>query len=155
MRSRELNHRFVYAGNLAAYWRRRIDIFGVGVYNIFMDKQICSTCHTEKDLNDFQLDSGKRSGHDVICKLCRKDKRKLKKDLDNSRRKSWYHSHKNIEKARYEAKYKFPIPKECAVEGCEEIGERHHLDYNFPLDIVWLCKRHHYMAHRVNRILKS
>jgi hypothetical protein len=120
-----------------------------------MNTQKCSTCHIEKELNDFQLDSGKPSGHDVICKSCRKEKRKDKKKQDNARRKAWYHSHKNIEKARYDAKYAFPNPKECAVEGCAEIGERHHLDYEFPLDIIWLCKRHHSMAHRVNRMTKS
>ncbi len=120
-----------------------------------MNTQVCSTCRLEKDLNDFQLDSSKKGGHDLICKACRKQKRNDRKRQDNLRRKNWYHSHKNIEKARNDAKYAFPIPQICAVVGCNEVGERHHLDYEFPLDIIWLCKRHHAMAHRMNRILKS
>lgn len=34
------------------------------------------------------------------------------------------------------------------MEGCGIIGERHHKDYNKPLDIIWLCKKHHLELHR-------
>lgn len=40
---------------------------------------------------------------------------------------------------------KWPV---CALPECEEtrvVG--HHPDYNFPLDVVWLCQGHHKQAH--------
>jgi len=42
----------------------------------------------------------------------------------------------------------YPISQTCSVVGCNEIGERHHPDYSKPLDIVWLCKKHHEEIHR-------
>jgi len=35
----------------------------------------------------------------------------------------------------------------CSVEGCEVEGERHHPDYSKPLEIVWLCRKHHRAVH--------
>ena len=30
--------------------------------------------------------------------------------------------------------------------------QKHHIDYNHPLHIVWLCKKHHYDIHSKLRI---
>jgi hypothetical protein len=35
--------------------------------------------------------------------------------------------------------------KDCAVCGSE--AQMHHPDYDRPLDVVWLCKKHHRDAH--------
>ncbi len=36
------------------------------------------------------------------------------------------------------------IPRvECSVEGCIELGERHHPDYSKPLEVESLCRQHH------------
>lgn len=39
----------------------------------------------------------------------------------------------------------------CSVEGCNQPGERHHEDYNRPLDVIYLCKKHHMDLHN-NRL---
>lgn len=31
----------------------------------------------------------------------------------------------------------------CSIEGCNKEGEKHHPDYNKPLEIVYLCSKHH------------
>ncbi len=49
-------------------------------------------------------------------------------------------------RARYIAKYYHPNTQVCSVEGCLELGERHHDDYNKPREIIWVCKKHHYLA---------
>jgi hypothetical protein len=41
----------------------------------------------------------------------------------------------------------------CEVPGCGRIGQRHHDDYNDPLNIRWLCQsRHHPQADRERRL---
>ncbi|MBA7592340.1 hypothetical protein ES708_34520 [subsurface metagenome] len=41
------------------------------------------------------------------------------------------------------AQVHYPDRQICEIEGCYELGERHHDDYSKPLEIRWLCKRHH------------
>ena len=31
---------------------------------------------------------------------------------------------------------------------CENLGEKHHLDYNKPLDVIFLCREHHVQVHK-------
>ena len=40
---------------------------------------------------------------------------------------------------------------QCSIEKCKELGERHHPEYANPLEIIWLCKKHHMLIHRKNR----
>lgn len=57
--------------------------------------------------------------------------------------------------AREMARAAYPRLEECSVDGCLTIGERHHPDYHKPLQIVWLCKKHHEAEHhKVRRICK-
>jgi hypothetical protein len=35
----------------------------------------------------------------------------------------------------------------CAICGDKKV-EAHHYDYSKPLDVIWLCKKHHSMIHR-------
>lgn len=35
----------------------------------------------------------------------------------------------------------------CCICGAEEDIEKHHPNYNKPLDVVWLCKKHHRELH--------
>ncbi len=46
------------------------------------------------------------------------------------------------------------IRKPCIICGAEpEYG--HHTDYSKPLEVEWLCREHHYRAHRrLDRLLK-
>lgn len=52
-----------------------------------------------------------------------------------------------------------PEPCEvCGIFGKDENGIRrvdaHHCDYNKPLDITWLCKKHHIEWHKNNTAIK-
>jgi hypothetical protein len=35
----------------------------------------------------------------------------------------------------------------CEVEGCGKPGQAHHTDYEKPLEVTWLCHKHHVEAH--------
>lgn len=42
----------------------------------------------------------------------------------------------------------------CAVPACcTESPQAHHADYSRPLDVVWLCAKHHAQAHKMAREL--
>lgn len=42
----------------------------------------------------------------------------------------------------------FPRSMPCSVCGATR-GEAHHDDYSKPLDVVWLCRTHHWARHRM------
>lgn len=50
-------------------------------------------------------------------------------------------------KAQNEALYCFPDSQKCSVTCCENIGERHHIDYAYPKEIILLCRKHHKRLH--------
>lgn len=35
----------------------------------------------------------------------------------------------------------------CCVEGCEGKPQMHHEDYDYPLDVIWICREHHLELH--------
>jgi hypothetical protein len=52
-------------------------------------------------------------------------------------------------KAQHIANKVYPIRQICSVVGCNELGERHHPDYDKPLKIIWLCRNHHKEYHKI------
>lgn len=49
----------------------------------------------------------------------------------------------------------YPDTQTCEVEECFELGERHHDDYNKPLEIRWLCRKHHKELHRKFQLVEQ
>jgi hypothetical protein len=49
--------------------------------------------------------------------------------------------------SRNMARRAYPKRQKCEMDGCFELGERHHSDHNKPLEFRWLCKRHHEEEH--------
>jgi len=45
-----------------------------------------------------------------------------------------------------------PIP--CVICG-NEVVEAHHIDYNKPLNVVWLCRKHHREVHKGNIVIED
>jgi len=49
---------------------------------------------------------------------------------------------KHKDKARNLANYYLPEAV-CEITDCNEMGEKHHPDYSKPLEVTYLCKKHH------------
>lgn len=57
-----------------------------------------------------------------------------------------YEAHKQVSMALRSGRLQ---PQPCEVaNGCDGRVEAHHEDYAKPLDVRWLCARHHHEAHR-------
>ncbi len=120
-------------------------------------KQI-KVCRNPKCMNEFVSN---RNKHYYCCKVChnahwkasnRKQENAYKKTDAGKRQakqsiKNYKKNHPEKHKAHKKAQYH--IKREvCLVVGCNLIGERHHPDYDKPLAVKFLCKRHHNMFHR-------
>ena len=83
--------------------------------------------------------------------------------VNNKNCKKWYdnHSDKHYEwrlkyvqedpqrhRAQTYANKKIKDRQVCSIEGCFELGERHHEDYSKPYEITWLCRKHHKELHK-------
>ena len=138
---------------------------------IGIKKKKCFQCLSEKDLAEFYLTPQNKDGHAGSCKECVKktvrtyylknrqhciayEKERYKNTArkeDNIKRNDRYRK-KYPEKykaltAVYRAKKNGKLQqKNCEICG-EEKTDAHHEDYHKPLEVTWLCKRHHLKRH--------
>jgi hypothetical protein len=136
--------------------------------------QTCTKCRNTKPVSDFYKDPKAPSGHraqckDCICRYFRKRRRALTKTDPVYRAKNrlkgqrWRlrngdhvkeynrqrHKDPRVQIAQYKAHRHYNAPPQCVIEGCENKAEyRHHIDYDEPLKIMWLCRLCHSAFHR-------
>jgi hypothetical protein len=106
--------------------------------NEFGRKTTCSNCGREKEVTHLN------EGYCKNCKIFRKrqirpyrtDEQKFK---DAVRRLTWRKVNQGFLKRQ-----------PCEVCGTEEDVQAHHDDYSKPLDVRWLCRKHHREHHKLN-----
>ena len=123
----------------------------------------CSKCKRHLELLEFYRASTKADGHQNKCKSCaRQDVEKRWKH--NKQDLNWVLSERKRKREYLQKdKIKFPEKKKartivqvelrsgrihrhpCFV--CGNKAEAHHEDYSKPLDIIWLCRKHHAERH--------
>jgi len=136
-----------------------------------MLEKICFKCSEKKSLDCFYKHSKMKDGYLNACKNCKKNDVKTyyaknikkiteyykEREKTNSRKKWRFFAQKktrkkNPEKFSARAKTKYAIRSGKLVkQPCEVCGDlkvhAHHTDYSKPLEIMWLCQKHHTEEH--------
>lgn len=134
-----------------------------------MRTKVCFKCEAELPIVNFYKHPMMADGHLGKCKAC------ARYDVRQNRlaRREYYNAYdrqRSQDKDRI-AKMVASVPEKvrkarvathnavrrgklvklpCEVCGAEK-SEAHHVDYNKPLDVRWLCRKHHADAHRAER----
>lgn len=123
-----------------------------------MNQKTCNKCNTAKFLTEFWKDKGKMLGVHGTCKDCFRivDRKRYyanheeMKARKNKTGKKMMKLYPEKWRARQLLRYAVKIGQikkmSCACGKKETEG--HHPDYSKPLEIVWLCVKHHHELHR-------
>lgn len=140
-----------------------------------MYKRICNKCGKEKFLIDFYKDKTRLLGRSYVCRFCDNERRRIlaatsqgllkSKTYQRSeqgkiarrlwqKREYWINRHKHTARKMVEAMVKSGdiIKKPCEVCG-KERSLAHHPNYAKPLEVKWLCQKHHSEIHRNMKII--
>jgi len=143
-------------------------------HHAVMNDKTCIKCGETKNLDDFYKNKQNKDGYTGKCKECTKAavkvrvqnftpeqkiaRRKTARNHMRRRRATGWKDpkhkqqkkdpHKILARGRvYEAIRSGKMnPEPCAVCG-NECSHAHHEDYTKPLDVTWLCSRHHHDRH--------
>lgn len=141
-----------------------------------MTEKTCFKCGIMKPLDEFYTHAMMADGHLNKCKSCTKrdvrlhrsnsdsvreydrQRAKLSHRRENSRKitERWNKNNPLGYRARYltnNAVRDGRLKRQpCEVCGSEKV-HAHHRDYSKPLDVIWLCARHHHKMHGLSRRL--
>lgn len=113
--------------------------------------KICKKCKLEKPLTEFYKELLSKDGRASSCKKCKEERKDVRKR--SAREKIYYEKNKNKKLARVAARKKYENilnDLKCSVINCKLLCEElHHLNYNFPIDVVPLCQKHHSWFHEL------
>lgn len=137
-----------------------------------MKTKKCHKCDTEKEIKEFGKDKTKSTGVRSTCKECGKkydsERRKTRKrksymkafhsyyaksgmatKVDRKYRKKYPRKHKAHKLVRVAIKNGSVTKQPCEI--CGELNTHaHHDNYNKPLEVRWLCCKHHNDWHKEN-----
>ena len=110
-----------------------------------MENKECSKCGEIKNLSEFNPRPDRTTGYRSECKQCQY--------AGHMKR---YYQCKYKAKAKEKAAWAYrtgDIQKPLYCEDCHEDKplDKHHTDYNKPLEVIWLCKKHHKGYHSFKR----
>jgi len=115
----------------------------------------CSHCKQWLPITNFYQNKSVDDGLSNQCRACDDCKSRNYQTVHREKvreiAKRSYLKHKDRAAARALAHDAFPVSQPCRV--CGKPGERHHEDYATPLDITWLCRKHHAARERERRNL--
>lgn len=118
--------------------------------------RICRDCKIEKEMTTefYSRSNYHASGFEYRCKKCTnlqaKERYQRVKEKHKGLTTKWQLD--NPEKKSAHGKVRRAIVKGLLVKGvCKECGDikvhAHHEDYTKPLEVIWLCPKHHRLLH--------
>lgn len=126
----------------------------------------CIDCGFVGDVNSFGKHNMSRDGYDPYCRKCR-NKRTAKyrnkkindpkyKEQQKIAHKNWKNGLSDTEKNKFKCRQicnrairAGKIKKENCFLCNDDKCEAHHIDYDYPLNVIWLCKKCHYKVHLI------
>lgn len=129
------------------------------------DAKVCRRCQTEKPAPEFYAQPRNRDCLREYCKACERvvhasrvltqeqktHRYKVKMEWERGQpdKRSAWRSYRNARKAGR------IVPGPCERCASTEDIHAHHEDYSKPLDVVWLCRKHHNERHAEMRAAVS
>ncbi|MCK5610798.1 hypothetical protein KAR91_53490 [Candidatus Pacearchaeota archaeon] len=128
----------------------------------------CTSCKDIRDRSEFHANRRSSDGLKSLCKSCCRDyvvnnKDKIRPALRAYRQTGKCKQSRSVSKAKYRAKYPQKDKAHSAIsrgilagkiirQPCQKCGsneniQAHHEDYDKPLDVMWLCIKHHSDIH--------
>jgi len=142
-----------------------------------MDKKKCNKCGELKPSDAFYRDKNTANKHRPRCKQCTEAARTTVMYKVREQKKKWrqknktrlnalarerYLKRKELNKCKANGKARGVVAqkirsgkvvrKPCCICG-DEMGEMHHVDYSKPMKVLFLCKEHHTIWHRIERMV--
>lgn len=122
-----------------------------------MERKCCG-CGLLKDISLFEKDPNKKYGRNYRCRECARERynpeyhreyRKKHQKRINTLIGDWKkkRSRDSVYAATAHAVKSGKIKKQPCVICGHKISQAHHEDYSKPLNVVWLCRRHHIALH--------
>lgn len=118
----------------------------------------CTQCKAEKENHDFPRNKKGLDGLDTWCKKCKAENNRERNREFPEKEKLKRRQYRLSSKAKYPEKRKARrklylavksgklLRGDCSICGLPK-AEAHHEDYSKPLDVIWLCRKHHKKLH--------
>lgn len=107
--------------------------------------------HRENNLERIQEYDRERGRTEKRKQKCRIYQKSHREETDAAK-KAWYQRNRHKRRANslvgWAIKHGFLKVHPCSVCGSTEKVEGHHPDYSKPLEVIWLCGKHHKEIHR-------
>lgn len=128
----------------------------------------CYKCNINREFSYFSKDKSRPDGLQSMCRSCRSEyhksdsykKSKFKYRRSDKGKESQLREHENhrnayISTRRFNNKIQSgAIEKRFRCSKCSTFSthiEAHHCDYDYPFDVMWLCKKCHVDWHKNNK----
>jgi hypothetical protein len=124
--------------------------------------KVCNKCGIERPLDYFAKEKRYIGGRHHICRICHREHRRKSDNKHRAKRQAakkiyiaevgYFNLGDNRKKANCRHyfsvfKRKHNIPKEPCYCCGEERTQAHHENYEYPLQVVWLCTKCHNKVH--------